>query len=82
MAVKDSGAVAPICRDCKFWDEMRIRNRGTCRRFPSTIETANSHWCGEHKPREVAEVILEPNYEAMGLTEEAPKKIGRPKKNV
>lgn len=74
--------MAVICRDCKFWDEMRIRNRGTCRRFPSTIETANSHWCGEFSEKVRGEVILEPDYEAMGLTEEPKKKLGRPKKNV
>jgi hypothetical protein len=74
--------MAVICRDCKFWDEMRIRNRGTCRRFPSTIETAASHWCGEHKARVVTEAILEPEYEATELTEDAPRKVGRPKKKV
>lgn len=47
-----------ICNSCKFWDEMRIRNRGTCRRFPSTIETAASHWCGEHSP--AAQPVAEP----------------------
>ncbi len=58
-----------ICRDCKFWDEMRIRNRGTCRRFPSTIETASSHWCGEFAEKAVLGEAV--------LVYEEPKKKGK-----
>ena len=42
-------AVEQICRDCKFWEEVKVlRNRGMCRRFPQPTDTAASHWCGEY----------------------------------
>ena len=41
-------AVTPICLNCKFWEPTRIRNRGSCHRYPTNIEASASHWCGEH----------------------------------
>ena len=68
-----------ICRDCKFWDEMRIRNRGTCRRFPSTIETASSHWCGEfqHSAQKTKVTVETAVLGEAVLVHEEPKKKGK-----
>lgn len=48
--------MALICRDCKFWEDMSVlKNRGMCKRYPQTLDTAASHWCGEFIESERAE---------------------------
>lgn len=41
-------AVTNICNTCRWWERTRIANRGRCHRFPNTLETTASDWCGEH----------------------------------
>lgn len=69
-----------ICRDCVFWEEIRIRNRGNCHRYPTVLDTVSSHWCGEFQRRE-SEEIKEPDYAAIGLSLED-RKSTKAKKNV
>lgn len=34
------------CETCVFWQDQNIS--GTCRRYPRSINTAKSNWCGEY----------------------------------
>jgi len=48
------------CKECRFWEEIRVRAGGRCRRYPPTFidegtkrghwpETSSDDWCGEFK---------------------------------
>ena len=68
------------CSTCRFWHDIEFNNRGTCHRYPSKVDTTGSYWCGEYA--EAPEKIMEAPVVDPVVQQEAPKRRGRPPKEV